>query len=246
MKAHGSEKKLAIITGAAGGIGHHLVYGFAQAGYRVCALDVMPQHYDEQSGIHALMLDLQDEQAVVDCFAHLFKIFGTPSVLINNAAAQLPACKLTELEGADFQRVIRTNVTGAFLCCREFVKHNKAASYGRIINIASTRYHQNEADFEAYGASKGGVVALTNSLCVSLAQTPITVNAISPGWIACQDYESLSAQDHAQHPSGRVGRPDDILRACIFLCGEENDFINGANLLIDGGMTKRMIYPADF
>ena len=101
---------------------------------------------------------------------------------------------------------------------------------------------QNEAGWEAYGASKGGIVSLTNSLCVSLINTGITVNAISPGWIETGDYESLTERDHKQHPSGRVGKPQDILNACLFLCREENDFINGANLIIDGGMTKKMIY----
>lgn len=85
-------------------------------------------------------------------------------------------------------------------------------------------------------------MSLTNTLCVSLAGTRITVNAVSPGWIECSDYGSLTREDHMQHPSGRVGVPEDIARMVLFLAARENDFINGANIVIDGGMTKRMIY----
>ncbi|MGL4737468.1 MAG: SDR family oxidoreductase [Cellulosilyticaceae bacterium] len=119
---------------------------------------------------------------------------------------------------------------------------NVGETYGRIIQIASTRFHQNEADWEAYGASKGGLVSLTNSLCVSLADTPITVNTISPGWIEVNAYDQLTQMDHKQHPSGRVGKPSDIVNACLFLADEDNDFINGSNIVVDGGMTKKMIY----
>ncbi|MGL5725130.1 SDR family oxidoreductase, partial [Cetobacterium sp.] len=118
----------------------------------------------------------------------------------------------------------------------------KGETYGRIINIASTRWNQNESNWEAYGASKGGLVSLTNTLAVSLAKTPITVNAISPGWIQVDNYDTLTATDHSQHPSGRVGTPRDILNACLFLSNIENDFINAANIIIDGGMSKKMIY----
>ena len=138
--------------------------------------------------------------------------------------------------------MLDTNLRGAFLCCRAFQAANAGAGYGRIINIASTRGPQNEAHWEAYGASKGGLTALTASLCVSLSGSGITVNAISPGWIETGDYAALRPEDHAQHPSGRVGRPDDILRAALFLADPANDFVNGANLIVDGGMTRRMIY----
>ncbi len=99
-----------------------------------------------------------------------------------------------------------------------------------------------EPGSEGYAASKGGIYSLTHALALSLAEWHITVNSISPGWIQTHDYEQLRVEDHSQHPSGRVGRPEDIARMCLFLCQDENDFINGENITIDGGMTKKMIY----
>lgn len=99
-----------------------------------------------------------------------------------------------------------------------------------------------EPGSEGYAASKGGIYSLTHALALSLTEWHITVNSISPGWIQTHDYEQLRAEDHSQHPSGRVGKPEDIARMCVFLCQDENDFINGENITIDGGMTKKMIY----
>ncbi len=97
-------------------------------------------------------------------------------------------------------------------------------------------------DWELYGMSKGGITSLTNTLCVSLIGTPITVNAISPGHIYTGAWKDLEERDHTIHPSNRVGISRDISNVCLFLANEENDFINGANIIVDGGMTKKMIY----
>ena len=86
------------------------------------------------------------------------------------------------------------------------------------------------------------MVSLTNTMTISLSDTPITVNTISPGWIQCENYDTLTEIDHKQHPSKRVGKPMDIVKACMFLSDEENDFVNGINLIVDGGITKKMIY----
>lgn len=108
--------------------------------------------------------------------------------------------------------------------------------------MASTRYLMSEPDSEAYAASKGGIVSLTHALAISLSKYNITVNCISPGWIDTGHYGELRPIDHEQHPSNRVGTPEDIARMCIYLCQPENNFINGQNIIIDGGMTKKMIY----
>lgn len=233
--------KIAFITGAARGIGYHLAEGYAKEGYKVIAVDILEGKYINKN-IDFYKADLKSEKEIKDVFERVIKDYGAVHVLINNGGISSFSKVITDIDIKEFDKVINTNLRGTFICCKEFIKANKGQNYGRIINIASTRYHQNEANWEAYGASKGGIISLTNSLVVSLSDTPITVNTISPGWIQVDNYEKLREIDHKQHPSGRVGKPGDILRACLFLCEENNDFINGANIIIDGGMTKRMIY----
>lgn len=237
--------KRVVITGAASGIGRYLTVGFAKQNYEVFALDIIDTSFIEEN-IHFYKMDLQDENQIHHCFEVIKKAFGEIHILINNGAISKFHKSIYKLTSQEFNNVIKTNLVGAFLCCKEFISQHSPGDYGRIINIASTRFHQNEAGWEAYGASKGGLVSLTNSLCVSLENTGITVNAISPGWIQVTDYEKLTETDHKQHPSGRVGKPEDILNVCLFLSDPLNDFINGTNIIVDGGMTKKMIYEEEF
>lgn len=113
---------------------------------------------------------------------------------------------------------------------------------GSIVNIASTRAIMSEPNSETYAATNGGIVSITHALAASLSPDKITVNAISPGWIETGDYSQLSTRDHEQHFSKRVGKPEDIARACLYLTAKENDFVTGINLVVDGSMTRKMIY----
>lgn len=235
------KKHIAIVTGAAGGIGKVIAKMFADNGYVVVAVDITETEF-ENSDIHFQKADLCSYEDICKVFEYAVQLFGGVHVLVNNGAISKFSKSIFDITPEEFHKVIDTNLYGSFMCCKQFIEANKGMEYGRIINIASTRWHQNEANWEAYGASKGGLVSLTNTLCVSLSDTPITVNAISPGWIQCSDYETLSEEDHKQHPSGRVGVPEDIARMVLFLSAPENNFINGANIVIDGGMTKKMIY----
>ncbi|WP_203363641.1 SDR family oxidoreductase [Bacillus sp. REN10] len=233
--------KVCVITGGTGGIGYHLSLGFHKAGYQVIALD-MKQHKPLAEGIDFIETDVSKQTDISRAFERIKAKYGAVHVLINNAAISTFSKHISDISIEEFDEVIDVNLRGSFICAKEFIEANSGQDYGRIINIASTRWNQNEANWEAYGASKGGLVSLTNTLAVSLSDTPITVNAVSPGWIQVEGYEELGEQDHAQHPSGRVGRPRDIVNACLFLADEQNDFVNGHNLVVDGGMTKRMIY----
>lgn len=234
-------KKICIITGGAGGIGYQLSEGFNKKGYKVVVLDIKKQK-ELSKDIDFIKVDLRLENEIKYAFSQVIEKYGTAHILINNGAISNFNKSIEDISINEFDDVINVNLRGSFICCKEFIKANKKQNYGRIINIASTRWNQNEANWEAYGASKGGLISMTNTLAISLSKTPITVNAISPGWIQVDNYEDLAETDHSQHPSGRVGIPRDILNACLFLANPENDFINAANLVIDGGMTKKMIY----
>jgi hypothetical protein len=140
---------------------------------------------------------------------------------------------------ADWQRVLATNLTSAFLLVRA-TEDLLRASRGAVVTIASTRARMSEPDTESYSASKGGLVALTHALAVSLGPE-VRVNCVSPGWIDTRG-EALRPEDHAQHPAGRVGRPEDVAALVAWLVGPESGFVTGAEFVIDGGMTRKMIY----
>jgi NAD(P)-dependent dehydrogenase (short-subunit alcohol dehydrogenase family) len=147
---------------------------------------------------------------------------------------------IRQLTIAEWRRVLDVNLTAAFLLAKAAERALRQTD-GAFVSIASTRAEMSEANTEAYSASKGGLVALTHALAMSLA--PVRVNCVSPGWIATQDYNKLRRKDHAQHPAGRVGRPEDIAEIVGWLLDRERSgFVTGANFTVDGGMTKKMIY----
>lgn len=235
--------KVVFVTGAANGLGDDIAKAYAKLNAFVIAIDIVDTKFNEMN-IDFYKADLKSEDQIKNVFKEVIKKYGSVHVLINNGAISKFNKSIFDIELSEFDEVISVNLRGSFICSKEFVKANEGENYGRIINIASTRFNQNEAGWEAYGASKGGLISLTNTMAISLSETPITVNAISPGWIKVDDYE-LSDIDKKQHPSGRVGVPKDIVNACLFLTNEDNDFINGSNIIIDGGMTKKMIYIDD-
>ena len=231
-------KDVMIITGVTQGIGYALANAFANQ-YEVVGLDIGED--PKVKGITFYQVDLGKTESLQRVFEEIKSRFGHAHVLINNVVIASLVKPIDELEIDTFKRVIDVNLVGTFTCAKYFSELNKDKSYGRIVNMASTRAMQNEPHWDAYGASKGGIVGLTHSLAISLSDRPVTVNAISPGWIHTSD-EALREVDHRQHPSGRVGEADDIVRAVRYLIDRNNDFVNGHNLVVDGGMTKKMIY----
>lgn len=246
-------KKNIIVTGGAHGIGKAITLELLDKNYSVSVFDINTEAIDEfsketnQKDVRFYKIDISNEadvnNSISDSFAHFGNIYG----LINNAAihANKP---ITDLSLAEWNRVLGTNLTSVFLCSKHAAEYLKISG-GRIINVASTRALQSEANTEAYSASKGGILSLTHALAVSLGPE-IKVNAISPGWIDVSALKktsvakqvSISTADHLQHPAGRVGKPEDIANMVLFLLQTENHFITGQNFIIDGGMTKKMIY----
>lgn len=234
------KNKVVFVTGVANGLGHAIAKEYAKLNATVIGIDILDANFEEENIIF-YKADLKNENEIKAVFADVLKKYSKIHILINNGAISKFNKSIFDIEISEFDEVIAVNLRGSFICAKEFIKANHGENYGRIVNIASTRFNQNEAGWEAYGASKGGIVSLTNTMAISLSDTPITVNAISPGWIKVDNYQ-LSEIDKKQHPSGRVGIPRDIVNACLFLTNKENDFINGANIIVDGGMTKKMIY----
>lgn len=241
-------EKVALVTGAGRGIGSCIAQAALAAGYAVVLADVdreaLAQTCARLAAPERLLccpVDVADEGEVKDMVAQALQRFGRLDLLVNNAAiARAHAGPLEELSLKEWNRVIGANLTGVFLCC----KHAAAAlkeSGGSIVNIASTRALQSEPETEPYSASKGGVVALTHALAMSLGPK-VRVNCVSPGWINTGDESSLRLEDHLQHPVGRVGRPEDVAELVLYLASEKAGFITGQNFTVDGGMTRKMIY----
>ncbi|MFC4101860.1 SDR family NAD(P)-dependent oxidoreductase [Paenibacillus xanthanilyticus] len=243
------EGQSVLITGATGGIGRHLSFGYAAAGARTILTDKdeaagqqLAKEIREAGGqAEFFAADLGSPADIAALFNRVNEQAESIDILINNAGFGIWKSPL-ELSVEEWDNVVNVNLRGTFLCAREAAIRMKAQGRGRIVNIASTRAAMSEPNGEAYAATKGGIVSLTHALAVSLGGHGITVNCISPGWIENGDYDALRPADHAQHPSGRVGKPDDILKACFYLTGPGNDFVTGINLTVDGGMTHRMIY----
>ncbi len=236
------------VTGGASGIGKAIVTAFCNAGCRVafCDIDTRKGSATAQStGSRFYPVDVADAAALTAAMEHLIDDWGDIDVIVNNVGVGMfrPAAETTV---EDFDMVIDINLRPLFVTSQVLARHRRNIggnpAYGRIINISSTRALQSEAGTLGYSASKGGVCALSHSLMVSLSPLGFTVNTILPGWIETGDYSALTEADHLQHPSRRVGRPEDIARLCVFLAAPDNDFINGAEIVVDGGMTRRMIY----
>lgn len=240
--------KRVFITGGANGIGKAIVQAFASEGLQVafCDVDDLSGHrLETETGAVFIKADAGVKAELESCMLDLFKKWGDIDILINNVGVGNFG-DIKDVSVEDFEQLINVNLRSAFITSRLLAIHREHQkernNYGRIINLCSTRYLMSEAGTEAYSASKGGIFSLTHALAVSLSKYHITVNSISPGWIENYHYDTLTEADHRQHPSLRVGKPDDIARMCLFLCNEKNDFINGENITIDGGMTRKMIY----
>jgi NAD(P)-dependent dehydrogenase (short-subunit alcohol dehydrogenase family) len=230
--------KVALVTGGARGIGAAIGARLARESWRVVVADIDPLGGAPANGRY-VACDVADEAAVSALIADVVAQEGRLNALICNAGvnARKP---IGELSLAEWSRVIATNLTSTFLLARAG-ERTLRASKGAVVTIASTRAHMSEANTEAYAASKGGLVALTHALSISLAPE-VRVNCISPGWIFTKG-DLPRTEDHAFHPAGRVGTPEDIAALIAFLIGPDGGFITGAEFIVDGGVTRKMIYP---
>ena len=230
--------KRALVTGGAKGIGRGLVARLAREGWQVAAMDRDAGALEGlPEGACAVTGDVSDEASVRAAVAATG--WDGLDLLVNNAGLAGPeAGPVEDLALGDWQRWIDTNLTGALLMTKHCVPLLRARR-GAIVNVTSSRAHQSEPNTEPYAAAKGGLTALTHALAVSLGPE-IRVNAIAPGWIVTEGWDELREIDHAQHPAGRAGRPEDVAEAVLWLAGA--GFMTGQEVVLDGGMTRKMIY----
>ena len=224
--------KVAVITGAAQGIGLCIAEEFRKSGATVCVIDKQ-----ENPGYVG---DIASEATLRDFAAQVVRDYGRVDYLINNA---MPLMKgLDDCSWEEFNYALKVGVAAPFYLAKLFAPH--FASGAAIVNISSTRQRMSQPQTESYSAAKGGIASLTHALAMSLAGR-VRVNSISPGWIDTA-FTRYEGPDASQHPAGRVGDPLDIANMVLFLCSDKAGFITGQDICIDGGMTSQMIYHNDY
>lgn len=226
--------KTIIITGASHGIGKAILKELCQK-YHIINIDKI---HTKTKNTTFYQCDLSNAQELQLVIVRIKQECTSLYALINNAGIFVQK-SLEEQLIEEWDLILATNLKAPYILSKAFsemLTHSK----GHIINIASTRALMSESGTEAYSASKGGLISLTHAFAVSLSNK-VKVNAISPGWIHTQKEMKLSTKDHLQHPSGRVGTPKDIAKMVKFLL-KNDGFITGSNFIIDGGMTKKMVY----
>jgi len=223
--------RVAVVTGGESGIGKCVCEKFAEAGAKVCVIDILENGYFKG--------DLADKATLENFARKVIAEHGRVDFLINNAPPKM--CGIDSCSYEDFEYALKVGVTAPFYLSKLFAPHfAKGAS---IVNISSSRDRMSQEQTESYTAAKGGISALTHALAVSFSGK-VRVNSISPGWID-NNYTVYSGPDASQQPAGRVGNPPDIANMVLYLCSDMASFITGENICIDGGMTRQMIYHGD-
>ncbi|HEY9879094.1 MAG TPA: SDR family oxidoreductase [Leptolyngbyaceae cyanobacterium] len=254
--------QVALVTGASSGIGLAIAKAFAAEGAKVGvnyisdddkAADIVQEIQDQGGDAIALQADVSQEDQVQAMFAKLIETYGTVDILINNAGLQKDASFL-EMTLEDWNKVIGVNLTGQFLCAREAAKEfirrgvvpERSCAAGKIICMSSVHEVIPWAAHVNYATSKGGVMLMMKSIAQELAPQKIRVNSIAPGAIKTpinrEAWETPEARDELLKliPYNRIGEPEDVAKAAIWLASDESDYVHGTTLYIDGGMT---LYP---
>lgn len=235
--------RVALITGATGGIGSAIAKKMKQAGATVVVSGRNIAKMNAEFGDEYIKIpcDLATEGGAVELIMNTIEQTGKIDILINNAGITKDTL-LMRMSDEQFEDVINTNLRSCFKMCRAAIMPMMKNRYGRIINMASIIGVIGGAGQANYAASKGGMIAMTKSIAAEVASRGITANAIAPGFIKTPMTdvlpEELKNTYLAQIPSGRFGEPEDVANACVFLASDEASYINGQVLHINGGMGR--------
>ncbi len=249
--------KVAVITGAGGGMGREAAILFTEEGAKVCAADVNGEAAEETVGLCssealAVAADVADEQQVVSMYAQTAERYGGIDVLYNNAGIS-PGDDASVLETSvdAWQRVQDVNTKGVFLCCKHGIPHLLGRGGGSVINVASFVALVGAATSQiSYTASKGAVLSMSKELAVQFARQGVRVNALCPGPVETPLLLSIFGDDPAAFerrrthwPTGRLARPREIVNAALFLASDESSYVTGATFQVDGGLTAAYVTP---
>jgi NAD(P)-dependent dehydrogenase (short-subunit alcohol dehydrogenase family) len=244
--------RVAVITGASRGLGKAMALALASAGARIALVSRNQEKLNAVAGevrklgkeAEVFCADVGDEAQVLRLEREVIAWFGRVDILINNAGIVLRK-PIVDVTLAEWNGVLQTNLTSAFLMCRSFVPHMKGRGYGRIVNIASLMAHRSLPQRTAYSASKAGLLGLTRALALELAEEGITVVSVSPGVFATELIEpvlndpKLNVPFLARTAVHRWGKPEEIGKLALYLCSEDASFITGSDIIIDGGWSAQ-------
>jgi len=236
------EDKVALVTGAASGIGAACVRGFAEEGARVFGLDLGGS---QSSPCELLEGDVRDEARVAAVVAHVIEKAGRIDIAVN-AAGVAGGGAVHMMDLAEWDRIIGVNLTGTFLVCKHVAAQMFAQRSGSIVNIGSVEGIEGTEGGSAYNASKGGVVLLTKNMAIDYGRCGIRVNCVCPGFVDTPMTQAVFDQEAMQeylerfadaHQLGRVAQPEEIAAAALFLASDDASFVTGHAMVVDGGFT---------
>ena len=236
--------KVALVTGAASGIGLACARRFAEEGAKVVGVDLQPG-----ADADVRIADVSDEASIGDAVDAVVADHGRIDVVLN-AAGVAGGGPIHLLDAGEWERVIRVNLTGTFLVCKHALTHMVEQKSGSLVNIASIEGIEGTEGGSSYNAAKGGVVLLTKNLAIDYGRVGVRANCICPGFIetttmfeSVMELEGMAQvreQYREAHMLGRFGRPDEIAAAAAFLASEDASFVTGHALVVDGGFTAGM------